>query len=174
MSKTKTTQYILMGLAAVSAISVVYYFSKQQSSKPKKKLDDRDNDDYPPDLSDDITVKSKGRSFDASETIKSSKAASDATVTDPSDVQMDEKTLHAKIEELDKKGKAFFKNKQVSLSWSLRLVVSDSRSIGFHAHSRITVGSPNTIIVFCLAPFVLSKMLVSRGGSGIHRGPHAH
>jgi len=116
MSQNKNTQYVVMGMLAVAAAGVVYYVSKQQQSTTKSKKLDDDND-----LSDDVTVKAKGRSFDFSG-VKSTTV--DSTEDDDMNNkeksvepigEMDEKTLHARIEDLDKKGKAFFKNKQVSL-----------------------------------------------------------
>lgn len=111
-SRNKNTQYILIGVAAVASVGFLYYMSQQAPTKTKKKLDG--DDDYL-DLADDITVKAKGRSFEASEAVKSVETAGDKAAAAIATGKMDEKALHAKIEELDKKGKAFFKNKQVSV-----------------------------------------------------------
>jgi hypothetical protein len=121
-----------MGVTALAATaaSVYYYYyvaneSSTTSSKKKKWLDNDDTTKKDPqDHSDDITVKSKGRSFDGgggTDQHRTAGTASSAKTirTDDNDdepssiLQMDETTLHARIEELDKKGKAYFKNKQV-------------------------------------------------------------
>lgn len=107
-----------MGLAAIAAAGVLYYLLQQESSlgtvkATKKKLADED------DLADDDTVQAKGgtststASSSTAKTLKTTSKDSSATSSKSSAAdRMDEKDLHAKIEELDKKGKAFFKNKQ--------------------------------------------------------------
>jgi hypothetical protein len=134
MSRTNNTHYAMwMGVTALAATaaSMYYYYyvanqSPTMSSKKKKWLDNDDTSKKDPqDHSDDITVKSKGRSFDGgggggtdqhrtAGTASSTTIRTDDNDNDPSSIlQMDETTLHARIEELDKKGKAYFKNKQV-------------------------------------------------------------
>ena len=89
-SKSKNTQLLVAGLVAAATVSLVlYYTSTTKATAPSKKKD-----------VDDATTKSSNRSIDV--TPKKSNR---------SDVE--EKEMHAKIEELDKKGKALFKNKQV-------------------------------------------------------------
>lgn len=108
--KSQNTKYLLMSLAALAAAGVAYYLL-QQESKAKALVDDDDDGDDE-DMADEETVRAKGRSpapFTSTTTpTKGIKASKDASGT-----KVDEKELHAAIEELDKKGKAFFKNKQV-------------------------------------------------------------
>ena len=126
MSRTNNNkQYaVWMGVTALAAASVYYYYyvsqQQQQLSPKKKKLldDDSTTKKDPHDLSDDITVKSKGRSFDMGDRSATTTTTTTTRSDDPSSSavepsSMDETTLHARIEELDKKGKSFFKNKQV-------------------------------------------------------------
>ena len=87
-SKSKNTQLLVAGLVAAATVSLVLYYAS--TSKPKSKDVD--------------SKKSSSRSIDT--TPKKSNR---------SDV-VEEKEMHAKIEELDKKGKALFKAKQVGLS----------------------------------------------------------
>jgi hypothetical protein len=85
---------IIMGLAAVAAAGLLYVaFNQQQEAAEEKIIKKLPGDD------DAIS----GRSEDTN-TATDSKTESKI---------LDEKTLHAKIEEFDKKGKAYFKNKQV-------------------------------------------------------------
>lgn len=96
----KETQAILLGVAAVAAAGLLY-FAYSQPAEPAtetKKLSSGDDD-----------VVSK-RSQETSKTSNTKKADEISA----GDSKMDDKALHAAIEELDKKGKAYFKNKQVS------------------------------------------------------------
>lgn len=106
--KSQNTKFVLMGLAAVAATAICYYLVQQSSpSATTARAKTLDSDDG---LADDDTVQAKGSS-----TTKSTATASKAkTLTkDDEKSKMDEKELHARIEELDKKGKTFFKDKQV-------------------------------------------------------------
>lgn len=109
-TRSRNTQVIFVGLAAVAAAGVLYYLSRQAPSKAKSLDDDGD-------MADDDTVKAKGRSVGITSKGPSSSPVKSAPDTMKSDEKatskMDEKDLHAKIEELDTKGKVFFKNKQV-------------------------------------------------------------
>lgn len=96
----KETQAIILGVAAVAAAGLLY-FAYSQPAEPEtatKKLSSGDDD-----------VVSK-RSQETSKTSNTKKADESSA----GDSKMDDKALHAAIEELDKKGKAYFKNKQVS------------------------------------------------------------
>lgn len=86
----QNTQLIVMGLAALTTAGLIYLLRQQQKASADdfsyKKLDD-----------DEMTAKASnatGKKLDYGG-------------------RMDEKALHSEIEELDKKGKAYFKNKQV-------------------------------------------------------------
>jgi uncharacterized protein HemX len=119
-SKGKNTQLLVAGLVAAAAIGAVLYYSKvatakEPTKKKSKKLDD-DNDNVKQKSSD-----SAARSVDV--TPKKSNLS-----------DTDEKQMHSKIEELDKKGKALFKNKQAS-------PIHDKRSFSHSwcIHSRLTL-----------------------------------
>jgi uncharacterized protein HemX len=105
----KNTQLVVAGLAAAAAAGIIYYWLQQQQQNPatakSKKLDD--NNDRSIDVRSDDTV----------QTSNASGTATNTTTGSPTkkldDDRLDEKALHAKIEELDKKGKTYFKDKQV-------------------------------------------------------------
>ena len=113
-SKAKQTQLLVAGLAAATVISLLAYYAVSNKStviatKPKKKkLDDDDSD-----------VGKQSRSVDFADTSsdatpkKSNETGSKSKMPKKSPTAGEEKQIHSKIEELDKKGKAFFKNKQV-------------------------------------------------------------
>lgn len=89
---------ILMGLAAAAAAGVLFFVAKQTSKGTAKDTGSKKGGSVTKDKSlDTSTVKTSNKSNTKSTKITGS---------------MEEKELHAKIEELDKKGKAFFKNKQ--------------------------------------------------------------
>mmetsp|Transcript_52233 Transcript_52233/g.59185 ORF Transcript_52233/g.59185 Transcript_52233/m.59185 type:complete len:646 (-) Transcript_52233:29-1966(-) len=103
---SKNTQLIVAGLAAAATISLVVYYASLKpatsSSKKENKLDE-DGDGS-------TTTNEKS-------TLVSTKDRNVKTTTGPDDTPKksnvtDEKELHSKIEELDKKGKALFKNKK--------------------------------------------------------------
>ena len=115
--KGQNTKYLLMSLAALAAAGVAYYLLQQQESKAKS-LDDDD------DMADAETVRAKGRST----TTATKSIPMSQTSKDSSSGKLDEKELHATIEELDKKGKAFFKNKQVGRTrWTSFLIKRSQR-----------------------------------------------
>lgn len=101
---SKNTQLIVAGLVAATTISLVVYFV---SSKPVSaaKLDDNNGDENT-----DENVKNEKSTLTST---NQKKIISPDDTPKKSNVT-DEKELHSKIEELDKKGKALFKNKQVS------------------------------------------------------------
>ena len=98
--------------------------------KPKKKIFSDDDED----LADDETVHAKGSATAASSTAESSKTPkTTVTMAGTSPGRMEEKELHTKIEELDKRGKAFFKSKQVGFfgtDWLLSLRLWMASAIG--------------------------------------------
>lgn len=96
-----------MSLAALAAAGVAFYLL-QHESKAKALVDTDDDED---DMADEETVRAKGRSTTTTTTTKAINIPKTST-KDSSTTKLDEKELHAAIEELDKKGKAFFKNKQ--------------------------------------------------------------
>lgn len=97
---SRDSKTLFLGVAAIAAAGILY-FAYSQSTEPAteaKKLSSGDDD-----------VVSK-RSQETSK-ISNVKKSVDSTT---GEAKMDDKALHAAIEELDKKGKAYFKNKQVS------------------------------------------------------------
>lgn len=103
------TQFLLMGLAAVAAAGVLFYLTKESATAKSGPKDGGKTGAAGGDAS-----KAKDRSLDTS-TVKTSNTSSSKS-SEPKKTTsgtMDEKELHAKIEELDRKGKGFFKNKQV-------------------------------------------------------------
>jgi hypothetical protein len=149
-AKRQNTQFLLMGLAAVAAAGVLYYLVQEASSGTvkAKKLSDLD------DLADDDTVQAKGGTTESSTAKSTTSKDISASSTSSEQGPMDEKDLHAKIEELDKKGKAFFKNKQVGFS--------NVRCMNPQHSPQLTL---------CGLPFV-SVRLVFGGRLGVYRGSH--
>ena len=97
---SKDTKAIIFGVAAIAAAGLLYvaYSRSSEPATEVKKLSPKDDD-----------VVSK-RSQETSKTSNIKKSVENTA----DEFRMDDKALHAAIEELDKKGKAYFKNKQVS------------------------------------------------------------
>lgn len=113
-SKSKNTQILVASLVAAAAIGLVLFYATSRKSAAKatpktKKWDDND---------DDGTNKNKAKSSSAS-----SSRSVDVTPKKSNLTDCDEKQMHSKIEELDKKGKALFKNKQVRYGRSKMVVL---------------------------------------------------
>ena len=117
MSNNKNTPVILLGaVAAVAAASLLYYalaVHKQESASAKpSKPDDDDEDDAKPSAT-------SSRSVDTSDSSRTTPTkAVPAVDTDQTPLVKNggkSKQLHARIEELDKQGKGFFKAKQVRM-----------------------------------------------------------
>lgn len=108
----------MMGLAAAAAASILLYMAYQQqpsakdgpSSTPQKSLDRGASS------TGTSTTKSSGESVSTDLASNTAAAKRVAQKNAEVDGKMDDKALHAKIEEMDKKGKALFKNKQVRKS----------------------------------------------------------
>lgn len=96
-----------MSLAAAAAASLLYYAWYQQQEKvpeQKKAAKTLEGDD-------EIN---NSRSIDTeNDSVATAKSANISPAKTLDDGKIDHAALHAKIEELDKKGKAFFRNKQV-------------------------------------------------------------
>ena len=136
--KSKQTQLVVAGVAATAVVGLLVYstLKSKASAKAPKKLDDDDDDD---DLVfvDASTPMEEGasattKSVDVpAKSVEFVDTASDATPRKSNETggpkpkkssvkspakgsgTVDEKQIHTQIEALDKKGKAFFKNKQV-------------------------------------------------------------
>jgi import receptor subunit TOM70 len=108
----KTTQVALFSLAAVFSFSVLWYWLRNSSKRTatSSSSNQESTDASPPEK-----VASKTQTMSAAR--KQPEERKSATPDDMSKatVKDDEKALHAKIEELDKEGKAFFKAKKVNL-----------------------------------------------------------
>jgi hypothetical protein len=105
-SRSKSSHLLATGLVAVATIGMLVYFSSSTTTataKPKKDVDPVETVED----EDAGVVKKPTPSTTSSEGKKSDKTPKKSNVTD-------QKELHSKIEELDKKGKAQFKNKKVS------------------------------------------------------------
>ena len=119
----QNSTYIVLGLAAIATAAALYFAF---SLSPKKKTDDAKSSSLPDSGSNDrgatITpvksnVKSSGSSTATATTAESTAKAPPATtaaaaVSDGKSKEEDEKQLHRRIEEIDRAGKALFKNKQ--------------------------------------------------------------
>lgn len=125
MSRLNQTQIVLIGgIAAAATLSLLYYFvfSRRELADAKKV------DSELEDIAGSTTTDTKKDT--ASRTTSSSSAASVPASPEPTprgsaasaekdktplvkNTKKDEKEIHAKIEELDKRGKALFKDKQV-------------------------------------------------------------
>ena len=120
MSKARDNQVIMIGLAAAAAASLLYYFAfaqtsaKEEVQKKTKRLDDDDDRDMiQPSSSKDRSISSVNSLGTEKASNISAATAARAEEKNRELEKLDDKTLHAKIEEMDKKGKALFKNKQV-------------------------------------------------------------
>jgi len=103
-SRSKSSQLLATGLVAVATIGMLVYFSSTTTTataKPKKDVDPVETVED----EDASVVKKPTPSASSAEGKKSDKTPKKSNVTD-------QKELHSKIEELDKKGKAQFKNKK--------------------------------------------------------------
>jgi hypothetical protein len=104
----KDNQMIIMGLAAVAAAGLLYVaFNQQKKAAEEKIIKKLPGDD------DAISQRSEDAISGRSEDTAKRSNTNTATDSKTESKTLDEKTLHAKIEEFDKKGKAYFKNKQV-------------------------------------------------------------
>jgi hypothetical protein len=131
-SNKKNTQLLISGLVAAVAVSVLVYFATRPSAagstaasataENKKKW--KDDDDTTSSTanrsvnfaegSSDATPRKSNESLSKKATSSGGGGGSTTgTGSTISNSISEEKELHSKIEELDKKGKAFFKNKQV-------------------------------------------------------------
>jgi len=126
MANSNQTQLIVFGLAAAVSISLAFYFMSRGATSPYsggKGKGSRDDDEL-----DDMTASTK----DSASTARPSAAATPSTpkpgrnAQQPTTADADKtplvkntksegKEVHARIEDLDKKGKDLFKEKQVRL-----------------------------------------------------------
>lgn len=109
-SKTRQTQVVLGAAAAVASAALLYYLV---SSSKRKTADE--TKDTSRDVMEDLTSPTKTTTTSDSKTVDKDQTplvkngdSARATTTD------EHKELHARIEELDKKGKEYFRAKQVS------------------------------------------------------------
>lgn len=103
-SNSKDSKFLFIALAAVAAAGLVYVMWQENEKESPEKV----NKELPEEK------EHSGKAFNdqaSQSTTKDSNTGTANKVVDGD--KMDEKALHSKIEELDKKGKAYFKNKQV-------------------------------------------------------------
>ena len=102
------------GLIAIATVGLLVYFSSvNETAKAKTTKKDEDETTAAP-----VPAPKKA---DTSTTTKKEekKAAPTSDATPKKSNVTDQKELHSKIEELDKKGKALFKNKKVRIHFRL-------------------------------------------------------
>ena len=134
-SSSKQNQTIALGIgAAVVTVSLLYYLFSSSSKAAADKPKGSGNDDEP---------SAGSRSLGATTPTKGATAA-DTDKTPLVKNNNANKALHSQIEELDKKGKALFKAKQVRLFVCL-LVFG-------HCAARVRRKSSRTFGPCCLAP----------------------
>jgi hypothetical protein len=112
-----TTAILVAAAAAASIVSLLVVYRHvsghhRSGAKSSKKFDD-DGDDV-----DDGTTTATSKTGSSAAAAAASKEGRKRS----SDLPLDDKEIHAKIEELDKKGKQFFKDKQVRLRFLLLFV----------------------------------------------------
>ena len=114
------TQLLVAGLVAAATISLVVYYASltpatASSKKKEKKFDDDNKGDGNASEKGSATNNKKSTTSSSSTKDKSVKPTTESSrdATPKKSNVTDEKELHSKIEELDKKGKALFKNKKV-------------------------------------------------------------
>jgi len=109
-SMSKNTQLFAAAFVAAATVGVLYYLSSENAkatAKSKSKKDDPVDDKK----SADVKKPSPSSSSTSPSTSKGKQAAAADDTPKKSNVS-EQKEMHSKIEELDKKGKALFKNKK--------------------------------------------------------------
>lgn len=116
-------QLVFVALAAAATASLAYYYYRIQKStsgsdeydelgKKIKKVAKQTIDSSTSKTKNDVSATTTSKSTASS--VKKSKEVSFDDATTDNTMIMDEKKLHAMIEEIDKRGKILFKNKQVN------------------------------------------------------------
>jgi hypothetical protein len=108
---TRTQLVIVAGLASAASISLLLYYLSKQRKLTEKQKSVTSQSSEPLSTAKSKSAEGKGGDKTPVRTNASSSASTVETVSEDKDV--DEKSLHLRIEELDKKGKAFFKEKKV-------------------------------------------------------------
>jgi len=137
-SSSKDNRFLFFALAAVAAAGLAYVMMQESGTDSKetqevKKLED--------DIPDAVSEKASNDDETDQEPAKTSTSETTKKVVESN--SLDEKALHSKIEELDKKGKAYFKNKQVKRFgkkytlvvcqfWTFRLTLCFSPPFSFY------------------------------------------
>jgi hypothetical protein len=110
-------QTLVIGLAAAATISLLYYvFASRKKPSESANVEGKPSwdDYYPPKPQRDVN--GPAVSYDATSPVRAPVSRLDdktPLVKNQHAAKKDDKALHARIEDLDKKGKALFKNKQV-------------------------------------------------------------
>ena len=121
-SSAQTQQLVILGIASIVAVSLlVWKLSSSSTTSKGRKIPEEDDDDDLDDAADDDTAPTVPSTVDRSVTPKKSAAKSSTKDGEDGTPIRTNKTLsnadvNSKIEDLDKKGKAFFKDKQVRRS----------------------------------------------------------
>ena len=105
---SKNTQLLAAGIVAAATIGFMLYFSSSPKTAPAKSKPDADSGKE----KEEKDAKQLTPSSSATSTSEKKRAPTADATPKRSNVS-DQKELHSKIEELDKKGKAQFKNKKV-------------------------------------------------------------
>ena len=108
-SSSKDNRFLFLALAAVAAAGLAYVMMQESGtdSKETQEVEKLQDDDIP----DAVSEKTTNDDETDQEPAKTPTTETTKKVIESNN--LDEKALHSKIEELDKKGKAYFKNKQV-------------------------------------------------------------
>ena len=120
-SSAQTQQLVILGIASIVAVSLLVWKLSSSTASKGRKIHEEDDDDDLDDAADDDTAPTVPSTVDRSVTPK--KAATKSITKDGEDgtpirtnKTLSNADVNSKIEDLDKKGKAFFKDKQVRRS----------------------------------------------------------
>ena len=121
-SSAQTQQLVILGIASIVAVSLLVWKLSSSTTSRGRKIPDDDDDDNSDDDDTAPTVPSTvDRSVTPKKTAKSAKSSGEEG-EDGTPIRTNKTLSNAdmnnKIEDLDKKGKAFFKDKQVRQSVS--------------------------------------------------------
>jgi hypothetical protein len=157
-SNNNNNQMAAVGLAMAAAASLAFYLYLKQEDEEKVKVSSK-----PKKLSDEApssTAADRSLDVDSNLTPKTSNAspAKNSPKKLDDDSRLEEKKLHLQIEDLDKKGKAFFRNKQVRFAfWNTYYLL-------------LTAGAISNAPIFCFHSFLTVSLFLS----GSSWKPHKH
>lgn len=108
----KNTQLLVLGLVAAATVGYLVYFSSATATAKSKKDEDSGDDGDSGEAKNSTTEVKKSTPLLSPSTSTSDVKRAALDDTPKKSNVSDQKELHSKIEELDKKGKALFKNKK--------------------------------------------------------------